>query len=301
VSRNLIRLIQASARAGTAGQTFRQHVNDPPLPDGRKMTDYLISDMTTGGQPVDPQIPLQGTEQLPLVNHFVRGAHAGLIQRNNTAAYSFTVTDKVGGGNDPPTFEYAYFNTINGGQQHEIGLIMRAPFAGTIQVTGMTVRDPVTVPGDQSEWPVIFYVDVSTDGMGSTYTAKLMMEYKPDSAQFNPWLNNGAGWPYMQHLRNHTTADIEVIWYKTTWNGSAWVRGPQITNSVAPWNTSSGNVSGLFFDIYNNVVTENLYGTGGNAAFARAWLEWRPKLVPAGGTWNVPGMIVSSNDPRVIL
>jgi hypothetical protein len=293
---NLIRLIWASSRSGAAGQSMRNHVNNPPLPDGVGMTDYLITALATSGNiPLPPaEITYEGSELFNITNTITRNTRGYLIQRNDAAAYSFVTT-----GPSMPTVSVETLNVVSSGAQHQIGLRVNAPFAGTAGVIGATSR-PVAEPnyGDPLEqWPVRWFATATTAGTDNPENTSLLMTYAPDAGGFNPSLGNGQfGWTFRQKKRMYQISDLDFQWWLTTYNGSTWVRAGSFPISTqTEFSTTNGAPAvGLFFN-NNTPVTDNMYGTNSLAPIGRAWLEWRVKGTT---TWITAGRVDSDQDPR---
>jgi hypothetical protein len=281
--RALRNLIWASGNAGTAGQSFRNHVLGAA--SGARMSDYVIGTMMTSGYPTDPWIALPSVYTFSLDVVFTgSGPRVHHIQQNAAAAYTFWHENMAGGGATMPAVDVMGFTSYGGGSQHALSVRLTAPAAGSINVVPLARLLGPMPPGDD-EWPAEFEAAMSAGGSAGTFTFNLMMEYKPDIGQFNPWLHNGTGWPMMQNLREWTSSDLDFRWWRTAYTGTVWERA-----GSSPFSTSRIAMAsvGNFFTDADQPAEFNVIGVNSTGPWARAWLEWKPK---EHTNWNTAGMI----------
>ena len=191
MSRNLIKLIQASGGGGGAGQTFRDDVTGAA--DGVRMTDYIISAMEFPG-PGIPTSPGEEVDMHPSGSTFTftadipRGARATDIQRKVQAAFTFVLDlyDATEGGGAGAAVAITNF-TVNGGG---------SSFTFTIRVDGHKPATPIVSLGlemigsEPIDWGTAWHgnwvpsvTHATVDGYGDYY---LRITYAPDIGGFNP-------------------------------------------------------------------------------------------------------------------
>lgn len=246
-TRSLRELIRASGNAGTAGQSFRNHVTGAVT--GARMSEYvMLSTAWSGSQPQPPgEITYAGTVDFGLT--FTATANSRFVNIRNAlqAAWSLYTLS----GNGTATVSWQGFSWS--------GLVLSATVRVTAPVagTGATITSSAAfvsgTPSAGDPESVQFRVDASGGG-GSTQDFTIRADWQPVPSLWEDLVTTA--WPVRWTQRAYGNADILVEWFHSASDRDAGTNrvgtgNTHIPGSVPPYpSNASGTLPGESATMY---------------------------------------------------
>jgi hypothetical protein len=298
---NLIELIRASGGAGISGQSFRSNVAVPPLPDGRAVSHYRLNSIAFTGEPTtDISGTYPSSRLFNITATFNAGPAFGLIQRNTSSAWTFTI---VGGAGASATLET--WSSNGGGVSHELGLRVLGALTGTPTMNHVAVSNDV---GGEGPWTVTWTASPQNLGGEGSALLEIIPTYDPDLANFNPVLiyDGTSSWRGNFDNRGYNAVtDFDYEWRTANSGGGVLIstnRSFTLTTDIG-WFNGSENVGRVYPTAWE--YPDSPY-SGNNGLLPGEtsqpiYLYWRVKPSSGGnGVWQNYGPI-THQDPRSAL
>lgn len=279
MSLNLIALIKAGGSSGASGQTFKNDV--PGAAAGVRMTDYRISEVSFSGEPLPDIVGgYNSGDTFNIVATFTRGSQAYRIQRNLSSAWTVSTLDSDLISSRASITSFSSSGSPSGAT-HSLNVQVTGSKSGTVTDAASGSQD--TSGLDTDPWPINQYSITFGGGSGGQSEIELVLQYNPDSAAFNPVLDNldsfGAGWKFMMDRSSYSASDFDIEWH-----GNSSFTDLVITGATLP---------GHLLDSYYPTSMDGLMPGESLTMYVR----YRPV---SGGAWtkyNTSGAVVV-NDPR---
>lgn len=250
--KNLIELIKASGGAGANGQSFKTNVTGAG--DTIKMTDYLISSLSWSQI---PNIPSEFTVYpsptvFSTIASVTRGTAASNIQRITQDAFTVTLVPVLWNDNMPgSSVAISAFSTSGNGASFNLSFTLNGKVSG-LNTPGIQINydnGQTQPPASGVLWSGNYVATIQASGQLGYSDCYLNVVYDPDSANFNPTINNfnggSNGWPLRLEDRVYTTSDYEFRWWDNATDANN-------NNAATVYSTTASGESWWSYDVTNN-------------------------------------------------
>ena len=270
-TRSLRELIRASGNAGTAGQSFRNHVSGAV--SGASMSEYVMLSTAWSGSPPQPpgEITYTGTVDFGLT--FTATANSRFVNIRNALQAAWSLYTLSGNGTESVSWQSFSWS----------GLVLSATVRVTAPVagTGATITSSAAfvsgAPSASDPESVRFHVDASGGGGGSTQDFTIRADWQPVPSLWEDLVTTA--WPVRWAQRAYGNTDILVEWFHSASDRDAG------TNRVGTGNTHvPGSVPPYPSDVNGTLPGES----------ATMYARWAYATAPTSWT----GVTITFTDPR---